>query len=579
MKRFDAVAPVASWTSAPAAPRTGETVTFTSTATDPDGTIASRAWDLDNDGKFDNGTGATASRSFAKAGTYTVGLKVTDDNGDSGTATKQIAIANRLPTAAFAASPNPVPTGSAVTFTSSSTDADGTLASQSWDLNGDGTFGDATGGTASRSFAKAGSYTVGLKVTDDNGGSATVVHTVTATNRAPVAAFSISPNPTSPRQNVKFTSTASDPDGTIASQAWDLDDDGQFDDATGGTASRSFAKVGTYKISLKVTDDNGGSATVSHTASINNRVPAAAFTVAPDAPSTGDLVTFESTSTDPEGPLAAEAWDLDDDGQFDDGTGTTASRSFAKAGTYTVRLQVDDPDGMSSVATGTVTVGGRSPVASFTVSPQSVITGKPVALDATGSTDPDGSVVRYQWDLDGNGSYETDTAGNPKTSRFYASPGNVVVGLLVTDDDGTTGTAKRTVTVTKAPPFADGPTVPPPDPGLPNTPPGGNPDPDPTPRPHPTPPRGSLRVLSRNLRAALKHGVPLRFSSSKAATARFVLLVGKVKVGSATRLVGAGRSSVRVKLKRRPRGRMTVRMTLISAGGLSRTYTVKTSLR
>jgi YD repeat-containing protein len=569
--------PVASWTSAPAAPRTGDAVTFTATASDPDGTIASRAWDLDNDGNFDNGTAATASRTFAKAGSYTVGLKVTDDNGDSTTFTKQIAIANRVPTAAFGATPNPVATASTVTFTSSSSDPDGTIASQSWDLNGDGTFGDATGATASRSFPKAGPYVVRLKVTDDDGGSATIEHTVTATNRMPTAAFQISPNPTSPRQTVTFTSTSSDPDGTIASQAWDLNDDGKFDDGTGASASRSFSRPGTYKVWLKVTDDDGGSATLSRTVTISNRAPAALFSADPVAPSTGDPVTFTSASTDPDGPVASQSWDLDDDGQFDDGTGATASRSFAKSGSYTVRLQVVDPDGMSSVASEVLTVGGRPPVASFTVSPQSVITGQPATFDAIGSTDPDGSVVRYQWDLDGNGVYETDTLTNPKTSRFYGSPGNVVVGLLVTDDDGKVSSTQRTITVKPAPPFADHPNVPPPDDGLP----GGNPGPNPDPQPRPTqkPPRGSLRVLSHNLRAALKRGLPLRFSSSQAATARFRITAGALKVGSLTKLVGAGRSSIRVKLTRKPRQRLTVKMTLIGVGSLSRTYTVKTLLR
>src|SRR5204863_9980522 len=122
-------------------------------ASDPDGSVVSQAWDLDNDGQFDDGTAATASRSFSKAGTYTVGLKATDDNGDSTTFTKQITIANRAPTAAFGAAPNPVATGSTVTFTSSSSDPDGSVASQAWDVDNDGQYDDGTGATASRAFA------------------------------------------------------------------------------------------------------------------------------------------------------------------------------------------------------------------------------------------------------------------------------------------------------------------------------------------------------------------------------------------------------------------------------------------
>ena len=568
--------PTGSISSSPSAPKTGDTVTFTSGASDPDGSIASLAWDLDNDGQFDNGTAATATKSFSKAGTYTVGLKATDDSGASTTFTKQVTIANRPPMAAFAAAPSSAPTGTTVTFTSSSSDVDGTVASQSWDLNGDGTYGDASGASASRSFAKAGTYTVGLKVTDDNGDSSTVQHTVTATNRSPSAAFDISPNPTSPGQNVSFTSTSTDPDGAIAAQAWDLNNDGKFADGTGNTASRSFSTPGTFTVALKVTDDDGATTTVSHTVTINNRTPTAAFSVDPVSPSTGDPVTFTSSSSDPDNQAVSLAWDLNNDGKFDDGTGQTASRSFPKAGTYTVRLQVTDSDGLSSVATKAITVGGRPPVAAFTVSPQSVETGQPASFDASGSSDPDGTVQRYQWDLDGNGSYETDTGTNPQTSRFYADAGNVIVGLLVTDDDGKTSTTQRTLTVTQAPPFADGPGVPPPDPGVPS----GQPDPrTPTPTPSVPRPRGSLRVLSHSLRVALGRGLPLRFSSNVAATARFAITYKSRTIGSAHRLLGAGRSSIRIKLTRRPQGPLAVKMTLISARGTTRSYTVKARLR
>src|SRR5213078_16871 len=99
-------------------PSTGDTVTFTSSSSDPDGTLASQSWDLNNDGTFGDATGGTASRSFAKASTYTVGLKVTDDNGDSATTTRQVSVANRAPTAAFSSSPASPSTGDTVTFTS-----------------------------------------------------------------------------------------------------------------------------------------------------------------------------------------------------------------------------------------------------------------------------------------------------------------------------------------------------------------------------------------------------------------------------------------------------------------------------
>ena len=78
------------------------------------------------------------------------------------------------------------------------------------------------------------------------------------------------------------------------------------------------------------------------------------------------------------------------------------------------------------------------PNASFTASPNPASTGQSVSFNGSGSTDPDGTIAKYEWDLDGNGSYETDTGTTPTTSTTYATSGNRTVGLRVTDDKGAT---------------------------------------------------------------------------------------------------------------------------------------------
>ncbi len=93
----------------------------------------------------------------------------------------------------------------------------------------------------------------------------------------------------------------------------------------------------------------------------------------------------------------------------------------------------------------------RAPTASFTVSPSRPTAGGTARFDASSSTDPDGPIVRYQWDLDGNGSFETDTRATPRASRRYLRAGKVRVALRVTDGAGATGEVRRQLTIARRP--------------------------------------------------------------------------------------------------------------------------------
>jgi subtilisin-like proprotein convertase family protein len=86
-------APLASFVVAPAQPAPGQTATLVSTSRDFDGSLASFAWDLDNDGAFDDATDIQTQRTFPSAGTFPIRLMVTDNNGDADTVTQNVVVA------------------------------------------------------------------------------------------------------------------------------------------------------------------------------------------------------------------------------------------------------------------------------------------------------------------------------------------------------------------------------------------------------------------------------------------------------------------------------------------------------
>jgi PKD repeat protein len=161
-------------------PLTNQTVEFSGAASDvtPGATIASWSWELGGDTTCDDRDEQEISCSFRHPGTPSVTLTVTDSLGGSDSKTRAIEIGDRPPSASIAVVPNDPVAGEPVTFVSTSADPDGSIAHQLWDLDGDGQFDDSSAVYVQRTFARAGPYDIGLRVTDDSGVSATSLITV-----------------------------------------------------------------------------------------------------------------------------------------------------------------------------------------------------------------------------------------------------------------------------------------------------------------------------------------------------------------------------------------------------------------
>ena len=168
------------------------------------------------------------------------------------------------------------------------------------------------------------------------------------------------------------------------------------------------------------------------------------FTVSPETPNQGELTTYTLTPTSAD--VERVRWDIDGDGEFDDGTDRTVSTSYADAGPVTVRMRArETKDGKDEqTVTKTIQVNG-TPAADFGFTPVSPTVDEAVAFTPS-VTDPDGDSVTLAWDFgDGEGS----TEGAPTHSFSEARDYDVV--LSVTDEHGATTIVTHRVTVTREP--------------------------------------------------------------------------------------------------------------------------------
>jgi PKD repeat protein len=178
-------------------------------------------------------------------------------------------------------------------------------------------------------------------------------------NGTPVPSFTFSPSAPLTRVDVTFDATLSkDSDGRIVSYLWNFGD-GSTDD--GMVVKHDFRSVGTYVVTLTVTDDRGQSASLSKTVDVAATAdPKADFVISPSAPKVGEKVFFNgATSTATAGRTIVQYdWDF---GTGVQASGMLTSHTYTKAGEYTVVLVVTDDAGNKGSTSKKVTIALPTP--------------------------------------------------------------------------------------------------------------------------------------------------------------------------------------------------------------------------
>jgi RHS repeat-associated protein len=439
---------------------------------DPFRRVVTYAWDFDASDGVDwsrpDAVGPTPSRAFGTLRSYTVSLRVGDDqdpqNFDVATATIHITIPPHPPTSVpggpyVAAVGEPVALDGTGSFDIDAAQGD-SITRFGWetDFQNPRDFDDALGARPTGvSFPSAGTFNVGLRVTDNTtrafpqAGSPDLTHdaytTVQVHNRC--------------LENLSARAKTN----TVA-LTWTHDGSSRYTIRRSTVSpSYGFTDIGTtnsaYSTFLDHNLENGR--TYYYRVISANNCASHAVMIVPRFRSTNRRPVFTSTPVTTAQEAQAYLFDAnatDPDGQtltywLDDGpVGMTINQTSGvvnwtptrnQVGTHSVAIRAQDPVDMAAVQAFIVTVSPRPNLPpQVTVSgPAQGLSGQSLTFDGTGSTDPEGDTpLTFAWSF-GDG----ETAIGPSVNHTFGASGTYVVTLFATDDRGATGTGTKTVVV------------------------------------------------------------------------------------------------------------------------------------
>jgi PKD repeat protein len=260
--------PQAAFTFSPATPEIGQTVTFDASSTQDEGVACKTCTFTWNFGGEGTGSGMIVAHAFTAGGTYVVSLTAVDLSGSTKTTQQTVTVsAPSIPTSvSVSVSPATPIAKQAATFTASATPATNHRIVSYEFTWGDGNSNTQTAAVIQHTYSQSGSYLLTLTVRDDLGQSTTINQVITVSSGL-TATFTTSIVGTT----VTFDASGSSSSvaSTISDYAWDFDNDGAYDtNGSSALVSHDFGASGTYRVGLRVTDNNGVTATFSQSVTI-----------------------------------------------------------------------------------------------------------------------------------------------------------------------------------------------------------------------------------------------------------------------------------------------------------------------
>ena len=399
----------------------GITINFTDKST---GTVTGWLW---NFGDGTTSSNENPSHTYTGAGVYSVTLTVNGPGGLSSVKTLSNCITVYAPAIAdFTASPT---SGFASLAANFSDNSSGSISQWSW------SFGDGTTSTKQNpihTYARAGTYSVSLTVSGHGGTSTKTQSAFIYVYLVPDAGFKAAPASGLPPMTANFRDEST---GTVTGWLWDFGDQQTSSDRN---PVHSYNAAGTYTVTLTATGP-GGASTKTQSNYINVYAPASAdFTASLTSGLAPLAVNFTDNSS---GSISQWSWN------FGDGSGSTLQNpvhTYARAGTYSVRLTVSGHGGRSTKTQSAYVYVYLAPGAGFKAAPASGWV--PLSVHFTNTSS--GTVTGWLWDF---GDQQTSTDPNPV--HIYNTAGTYTVKLTATGPGGaSTKTQSNYITVRTRPP-------------------------------------------------------------------------------------------------------------------------------
>ena len=410
----------------------GEPIAFENLTTGE--SITGYAWDFGDGGTFSSVALESPTYTFAEAGTYTVALTASNDQGCQNVYRQEVTVFEP-PRVGFLSEVACV--GTPTQFTDTTTaGTNANVIAWRWDF-GDG-LGTAEVRNPTYAYPRAGTYDVKLITQTTAGCTDSVFQTVTV--ESPVAAgFSSEPQCSDDNASylVRLTDTSVVAEGD-AIDRWFWTVNGE--NFVSPEVTYAFPAPGTYAVSLTAFAASGCNATVTQTVRVDS-LPQLAFTVA--AGCTGAPRAFRSEVTAPGREITQYAWSVArPDGQTL-GTAFEVNPSFTfdEPGPYAVTLTATTADGCSFATTQSVTVAA-APVATFTASPDRG--GAPLEVTFENNTT---DATQYAWEFSGPDGYELSTSAEANPTFTFSDVGSYGVTLIATNEVGCSSVAQQTIEV------------------------------------------------------------------------------------------------------------------------------------